>query len=240
MSSPNINMRDPVMYRILHATHHHTGDEWCIYPMYDWAHGQSDSIEGITHSLCDIDYEQHRPLYNWFLDQLGIYHPRQIEFARLHITYTVLSKRYLRRMVEEGHVRGWDDPRMPTLSAMRRRGYPPEAIRAFCDGIGIAKSNSIVDIELLEYYVRQDLNKRSPRVMGVLDPLKVVIDGDKYYVGSSARSLSKIVKMARKVAPGQGPAVVVVRKGSSKARAEHRISKKLRAHKIDFVMQDES
>jgi len=176
MSSPNINMRDPVMYRIMHATHHRTGDKWCIYPMYDWAHGQSDSIEGVTHSLCDLDYEQHRPLYDWFLDQLDIYHPRQIEFARLNLTYTVLSKRYLRRLVEEGTVRGWDDPRMPTLTGMRRRGYPPEAIRAFIDRIGVAKANSIVDIGLLEHFVRQYLNQHAPRVMGVIDPLKVVID----------------------------------------------------------------
>jgi glutaminyl-tRNA synthetase len=175
MASPNINLRDPVMYRIMHATHHHTGDKWCVYPMYDWAHGQSDSIEGITHSLCDLEYEQHRPLYNWFLDQLDIYHSRQIEFAKLYLTYTVLGKRYMRRLVEEGRVRGWDDPRMPTLSGLRRRGFPAEAIRAFIRQIGVAKANSIVDIDLLEYFVRQDLNKTSPRVMGVLDPLKVVI-----------------------------------------------------------------
>ena len=176
MASGNINMRDPVMYRIMHATHHRTGDAWCIYPMYDWAHGQSDSIEGITHSLCDLEYEQHRPLYNWFLDQLGIYHPRQIEFARLQLNYTILSKRYLRRLVEEGYVRGWDDPRMPTLAGMRRRGFPSQAIRAFIDRIGVAKANSVVDIGLLEHFVRQDLNQRAPRRMGVLDPLKVVID----------------------------------------------------------------
>jgi glutaminyl-tRNA synthetase len=176
MASPNINMRDPVMYRIMHATHHRTGDAWCIYPMYDYAHGQSDSIEGITHSLCDLDYEQHRPLYNWFLDQLDIYHPRQIEFARLFMTYTVLSKRYLRRLVEEGTVRGWDDPRMPTLAGMRRRGFPPQAIRAFIDRIGVAKANSVVDIGLLEHFVRQYLNQHAPRRMGVLNPLKVVID----------------------------------------------------------------
>jgi glutaminyl-tRNA synthetase len=175
MSSPNINMRDPVMYRIKHATHHRTGDEWCIYPMYDFAHGQSDSIEGVTHSLCDLAYEDHRPLYDWYLDQLEIYHPRQIEFARLNLTYTVLSKRYLKRLVDEGHVRGWDDPRMPTLAGMRRRGYPPQAIRAFIDQIGVAKANSIVDIEMLEHFVRQDLNKTAPRVMSVLNPLKVVI-----------------------------------------------------------------
>jgi len=176
MASGNINLRDPVMYRILHATHHRTGDEWCIYPMYDWAHGQSDSIEGVTHSLCDLDYEQHRPLYEWFLEQLGIFAPRQIEFARLNVTYTVLSKRYLRRLVEEGHVRGWDDPRMPTVVGMRRRGYPPAAIRAFIQQVGVAKANSIVDIALLEHFVRQTLNQSAPRRMGVLNPVKVVID----------------------------------------------------------------
>jgi glutaminyl-tRNA synthetase len=176
MASGNINMRDPVMYRIMHATHHRTGDEWCIYPMYDWAHGQSDSIEGVTHSLCDLDYEQHRPLYDWFVEQLGIYAPRQIEFARLYMTYTVLSKRYLRRLVEEGYVRGWDDPRMPTIVGMRRRGYPSEAIRAFIERVGVAKANSTVDIALLEHFVRQHLNQHTPRRMGVLNPLKVVID----------------------------------------------------------------
>jgi len=175
MTSGNMNLRDPVMYRILHATHHRTGDEWCIYPMYDWAHGQSDSIEGITHSLCSLEYEDHRPLYDWFLDQLGIYHPRQIEFARLFLNYTVLSKRRLVRMVKEGHVNGWDDPRMPTLAGMRRRGYTPEAIRDFCDRIGVAKTGSIADIALLEHCIREDLNKRAPRVFGVLHPLKVVI-----------------------------------------------------------------
>lgn len=175
MSSGNINMRDPVMYRILHAEHHRTGDKWCIYPMYDFAHGQSDSIEGITHSLCDLAYEDHRPLYNWFLDQLDIFHPRQIEFARLYLNYTVLSKRYLGRLVEEGHVDGWDDPRMPTIAGMRRRGYTPEAIRNFLDEISVAKRQSVVDIALLEHHVRQDLNQRAPRRMGVLNPLKVVI-----------------------------------------------------------------
>jgi len=175
MSSGNMNLRDPVMYRILHATHHRTGDKWCIYPMYDWAHGQCDSIEGITHSLCSLEYEDHRPLYDWFLDQLGIYHPRQIEFARLDLSYTVLSKRYLLRLVEEGHVNGWDDPRMPTLSGLRRRGYTPEAIRNFCDRIGVAKADTVVDVTLLEHCVREDLNKRAPRVFGVLRPLKVVL-----------------------------------------------------------------
>ena len=177
MASPNLNMRDPIMYRIIHdPPHHRTGDAWCIYPMYDWAHGQCDSIEGITHSLCDLGYEDHRPLYDWFLDELGIHHPQQIEFARLFMNYTVLSKRKLRRMVEEGLVSGWDDPRMPTLSGMRRRGYTPEAIRTFCQRIGVAKANSILDIGLLEHAIREDLNLRAPRVMAVLDPLKVVID----------------------------------------------------------------
>jgi glutaminyl-tRNA synthetase len=176
MASPNIHLRDPVMYRILHQTHHRTGDEWCIYPMYDWAHGQSDSIEGITHSMCDLWYEEHRPLYDWFLDELGIYHPRQIEFARLNLSYTVMSKRRLLRLVEEGHVSGWDDPRMPTLSGLRRRGYTPEAVRDFCDRIGVAKADSIVDIAFLEHCLRDDLNERAPRVMAVLHPLRVVID----------------------------------------------------------------
>ena len=176
MASGNLNMRDPVMYRILHASHHRTGDKWCIYPMYDWAHGQSDSIEGITHSLCSLEFEDHRPLYDWFLDQLGVHHPRQIEFARLNVSHTVLSKRRLLGLVNEGHVSGWDDPRMPTLSGLRRRGYTPESIRDFCDRIGVAKRDSIVDIALLEHCLREDLNKKAPRVMAVLRPLKVVID----------------------------------------------------------------
>ncbi len=176
MSSGNLNLRDPVLYRIIHATHHRTGDAWCIYPMYDFAHGQCDSIEGITHSLCDLAYEDHRPLYEWFLDELEIYHPRQIEFARLNINYTILSKRFLKQLVDKGHVSGWDDPRMPTLSGMRRRGYTREAIRDFIERIGVAKNESVVDISLLEYCVRQDLNLRAKRVMGVLKPLKVVID----------------------------------------------------------------
>ncbi len=176
MASPNMNLRDPVMYRIIHAEHHRTGNTWCIYPMYDFAHGQCDSLEGITHSLCDLAYEDHRPLYDWFLDALEIYHPRQIEFARLNLSYTVLSKRYLLRLVREGHVRGWDDPRMPTLSGMRRRGYPPEAIRAFCDRIGVAKAESMIDVALLEHCVREELNQRAPRAMGVLRPLRLVID----------------------------------------------------------------
>jgi glutaminyl-tRNA synthetase len=176
MQSGNMNLRDPIMYRILHATHHRTGDEWCIYPMYDWAHGQSDSIERITHSMCDLGYEEHRPLYNWFLEELGIYHPRQIEYARLNISYTVLSKRYLLRLVNEGHVRGWDDPRMPTIAGLRRRGYTSEAIQVFMDRIGLAKNDSIVDIALLEHCLREDLNMTSPRVMGVLRPLRLVIE----------------------------------------------------------------
>ncbi len=176
MQSGNMNLRDPVMYRVIHAEHHRTGDKWCIYPMYDWAHGQSDSIEGVTHSLCDLAYEEHRPLYDWFLDQLGVFHPRQIEFARLNLTYTVLSKRYLLRLVEEGHVNGWDDPRMPTLAGMRRRGYTPEAIRAFLNRIGVAKADNLVDIALLEHCLREDLNKRAPRVMAVLRPLRLVIE----------------------------------------------------------------
>lgn len=176
MASGNLNMRDPVLYRILHQSHHRTGDKWCIYPMYDFAHGQSDSIENITHSLCTLEFQDHRPLYDWFLDELEIYHPQQIEFARLNISYTLLSKRKLLRLVQEGYVDGWDDPRMPTLSGIRRRGYSPEAIRDFADRIGVAKNDSIVDIALLEHGVRQDLNQRAPRVMGVLRPLKVIID----------------------------------------------------------------
>ena len=175
MASPNINLRDPVMYRIVHAPHHRTGDKWHIYPMYDWAHGLEDSIEGITHSMCDLGYEDHRPLYDWFLDALGIYHPQQIEFARLNLTRTVLSKRFLLRLVNEGHVRGWDDPRMPTLCGLRRRGYTPEIIADFLNRVGIAKANSVVDIALLEHCIREDLNERAPRAMAVLEPLKVVI-----------------------------------------------------------------
>ncbi|MFQ5650198.1 MAG: glutamine--tRNA ligase/YqeY domain fusion protein [bacterium] len=176
MASPNLNMRDPVMYRILHTPHHRTGDKWCIYPMYDWAHGQCDAIEGITHSICTLEFEDHRPLYDWFLDQLGIHHPQQIEFARLNLTYTVMSKRKLLQLVEEGHVSGWDDPRMPTLAGLRRRGYTPAAIRSFCELIGVAKRESMVDLALLEHSVREDLNKHAPRVMGVLKPLRVVIE----------------------------------------------------------------
>ena len=176
MASPNLNMRDPVMYRILHAEHHRTGDKWCIYPMYDFTHGQSDSIERITHSVCTLEFEDHRPLYDWYIEQLGIYHPRQIEFDRLNLTYTVLSKRKLLTLVQEGHVRGWDDPRMPTLAGIRRRGYTPEAIRNFCNSIGVSKTNGILELGLLEHFVREDLNQRAARVMAVLSPLRVVID----------------------------------------------------------------
>ena len=177
MASGNISMRDPVMYRILHEpAHHRTGDKWCIYPMYDFAHGQSDSLEGITHSLCSLEYENHRPLYNWFIEQLGIFPTRQIEFARLNLTYTVMSKRRLVRMVKEGYVNGWDDPRMPTLTAYRRRGYTPEAIRAFVEATGVAKKNSTADVGLLEHHIRQDLNIRAERRMAVLDPIKLIID----------------------------------------------------------------
>ena len=176
MASPNLNMRDPVMYRILHADHHRTGSKWCIYPMYDWAHGIEDSIERITHSICTLEFEDHRPLYDWFLDQLGVYHPRQIEFARLNLSYTVMSKRKLLQLVEKGQVSGWDDPRMPTIAGLRRRGYTPDSIRDFCDRIGVAKTDSTIDVALLEHCVREDLNKTAPRVMAVLNPLRVVID----------------------------------------------------------------
>jgi len=176
MASGNINLRDPVMYRIRHATHHRTGDKWCIYPMYDWAHGQSDSIEGVTYSLCSMEYEDHRPLYDWFLDQLGIHHPQQIEFARLNLSHTVLSKRKLLQLVNEGIVSGWDDPRMPTLSGLRRRGYTPEAIRDFADRVGLGKTPNLIELALLEHCLREDLNKRALRAMAVLRPLKVVIE----------------------------------------------------------------
>jgi glutaminyl-tRNA synthetase len=176
MASPNLNMRDPVMYRILHAAHHRTGDKWCIYPMYDFAHGQSDSLEQITHSICTLEFEDHRPLYNWFIQQLGIFPSQQIEFDRLNLTYTLLSKRKLLQLVNEGRVRGWDDPRMPTISGIRRRGYTPEAIRNFCGAIGVSKTNGIIDLAMMEHFVRDDLNKRALRAMAVLRPLKVVID----------------------------------------------------------------
>ncbi|NOT54333.1 MAG: glutamine--tRNA ligase/YqeY domain fusion protein [Deltaproteobacteria bacterium] len=177
MTSPNVNMRDPVMYRILKATHHRTGYTWCIYPMYDYAHCVSDAIEGITHSICTLEFEDHRPLYDWFLDELRTScHPQQIEFARLNLTYTLMSKRKLLQLVRENHVQGWDDPRMPTIQGLRRRGYTPESIRAFCERIGVSKRNSMVDMAMLEHEIREDLNKRAPRVMAVLQPLKVVID----------------------------------------------------------------
>jgi glutaminyl-tRNA synthetase len=176
MSHANLNMRDPVMYRILHAEHHRTGDNWCVYPMYDWAHGLEDSVERITHSICTLEFENHRPLYDWFLDELDAYHPQQIEFARLNLTYTVMSKRKLLQLVREGLVTGWDDPRMPTICGLRRRGYSPEAIREFCRRIGVNKFNSTVDFALLDHCLRENLNKTSPRVMAVLRPLKVVIE----------------------------------------------------------------
>jgi len=176
MASPNLNMRDPVLYRILRASHHRTGDTWCIYPMYDYTHGESDSIERITHSICTLEFENHRPLYDWFLDQLGIYHPQQIEFARLNLTYTVMSKRRLLELVKEKHVSGWDDPRMPTICGLRRRGYTPASIRSFCARIGVAKFDSVIDMAVLENAVREDLNRTAPRVLAVLRPLKVIID----------------------------------------------------------------
>lgn len=176
MASPNLNLRDPVMYRILKTSHHRTGDNWCIYPTYDWAHGQSDSIEEITHSICTLEFEDHRPLYDWYLKELAVFHPQQIEFARLNLTYTVMSKRKLLELVDLGHVRGWNDPRMPTISGMRRKGYSPEAIRDFCDRIGVAKNESTADIALLEHCLRENLNMKAPRVMAVLHPIKVVID----------------------------------------------------------------
>jgi glutaminyl-tRNA synthetase len=176
MASPNLNLRDPVMYRIVHASHHRTGNTWCIYPMYDWAHGLEDSIERVTHSICTLEFENHRPLYDWFLDALDVYHPQQIEFARLNLSYTLMSKRKLLELVRRGAVAGWDDPRMPTISGLRRRGYTPEAIREFCARIGVARADSVVDVAQLEHSIREDLNRRAPRVMAVLRPLRVVID----------------------------------------------------------------
>jgi glutaminyl-tRNA synthetase len=175
MTSPNINLRDPIMYRIVHAEHHRTGNKWCIYPTYDWAHGNEDSIEGITHSICTLEFENHRPLYDWFLDQLGVHHPQQIEFARLNLNYTVMSKRKLLQLVQEKYVDGWDDPRMPTISAYRRRGYTPEAIRNFAEIVGVAKRDALTDISLLEFAIRDDLNKHAQRVMAVLKPIKVIL-----------------------------------------------------------------
>jgi glutaminyl-tRNA synthetase len=175
MASPNLNLRDPVMYRILHAEHHRTGNEWCIYPMYDWAHGQSDSIEGITHSICTLEFENHRPLYDWYLEQLGVFRPQQMEFDRLNLTYTVMSKRKLLQLVQQGIVEGWDDPRMPTISGMRRRGYSSQGLRNFARSLGVSKTNGITELEKLEYYIREDLNKTALRVMSVLRPLKLVL-----------------------------------------------------------------
>ncbi|HEY7336550.1 MAG TPA: glutamine--tRNA ligase/YqeY domain fusion protein [Bryobacteraceae bacterium] len=176
MAAPNLNLRDPIMYRILHAEHHRTGNQWCIYPMYDFTHGESDSIEGITHSICTLEFEDHRPLYDWYIEQLGIYHPQQIEFDRLSLTHTIMSKRKLLRLVQDGHVAGWDDPRMPTIAGMRRRGYTPEALRNFCARLGVSKTNGITELSMLEYFVREDLNRRVARVMAVLRPLRLVID----------------------------------------------------------------
>ena len=175
MRHSNLNMRDPVMYRILHSSHHRTGNNWSIYPMYDWAHGLEDSIENITHSVCTLEFEDHRPLYDWYLDRLSVYHPRQIEFARLNLNFTIMSKRKLKRLVDEGHVDGWSDPRMPTVSGLRRRGYTPESIKNFSDEIGVTKRDAIVDVAKLENALRDDLNKKAPRVMGVLDPIKIII-----------------------------------------------------------------
>ena len=199
MASPNLNMRDPVMYRILHATHHRTGDEWCIYPMYDFAHGQSDSIERVTHSMCTLEFADHQPLYRWYIEQLGIFPSQQTEFDRLNITYTLLSKRKLLQLVQEKHVNGWDDPRMPTLSGLRRRGFTPEAIRAFVHSVGASRTNGIVDIEMLEHFQRDDLNHRARRAMAVLQPLKLVIEN--YPEGqvslSKLRTIPKIPRPER-------------------------------------------
>ena len=189
MAHPNMNMRDPVIYRILKAYHHRTKDDWCIYPMYDWAHGLEDSIEGITHSLCSLEFEDHRPIYDWFLDELDVYHPQQIEFARLNLSYTVMSKRKLKRLVEDGHVSGWDDPRMPTISGYRRRGYTPASIRKFMDEIGVAKRDNVMEVTKLESTLREDLNKRCERRMAVLNPLKVVIT---IYTEGKSETLSAV------------------------------------------------
>ncbi|MFZ1978673.1 MAG: glutamine--tRNA ligase/YqeY domain fusion protein [Bacteroidota bacterium] len=175
MAAPNVNLRDPIMYRIIHESHHRQGDKWCVYPMYDWAHGLEDSIEGITHSICTLEFENHRPLYDWFIDQLSIYHPQQIEFARLNLTYTVLSKRKLLQLVQEKHVSGWDDPRMPTITGYRRRGYTSESIRVFCDKIGVSKKDSLIDVAMLEWSIREDLNKTAQRANAVLNPVKVIL-----------------------------------------------------------------
>ena len=211
MSSPNINFRDPAMYRILHAHHHRTGDKWCIYPMYDWAHGQSDSIEGITHSICTLEFENNRPLYNWFVENLDIYAPQQIEFARLNLSYMMTSKRKLKQLVDTGVVSGWDDPRMPTISGMRRRGFTPKSIRNFCDMIGVARANSVVEYAMLEHALRDDLNQTAPRALGVLDPLKVVItnypEGQVEEVEVPTETITEVkrgkkVQVERKFMPG--------------------------------------
>jgi glutaminyl-tRNA synthetase len=203
MASPNINLRDPVMYRIKHASHHRSGDRWCIYPSYDYTHGQSDSIEGITHSICTLEFENHRPLYDWFCEALGIHHPQQIEFARLNLTYTVMSKRKLLQLVQEKHVAGWDDPRMPTIRGLRRRGYTPESLRAFCERIGVAKFNSTIDMAWLEDAIRADLNDRAPRAMGVLRPLKVVIENypQSQSVELEAANHPQIPEMGTRIVP---------------------------------------
>ena len=212
MRHPNLNMRDPIMYRILHARHHRTGDAWCIYPMYDWAHGLEDSIEGITHSICTLEFENHRPLYDWFLDQLAgdddrpIHHPQQIEFARLNVSHTIMSKRSLRLLVEGQHVRGWDDPRMPTLCGLRRRGYPPEAIRDFCKRVGVAKFKGVRELALLEHCVRENLNKTAPRVMAVLNPLKVVITN--WADGGDANRVEQLEAINNPEDPSAGTRVV--------------------------------
>jgi glutaminyl-tRNA synthetase len=203
MASPNLNMRDPVLYRILHMEHHRTGNEWCIYPMYDYAHGQSDSLEKITHSMCSLEFADHQPLYNWFIEQLGIFPSQQIEFDRLSLTYTVMSKRLLRRMVEDGTVRGWDDPRMPTLGGLRRRGYTPEAIRNFVAAVGVSRTNGIVDLAMLEHFLREDLNKHASRVMAVLRPLKVVIDN--YPEARSKRWMRPIIRKTRALVRAKFP-----------------------------------
>ena len=206
MASPNLNMRDPVMYRILHATHHRTGDEWCIYPMYDYAHGQSDSIERVTHSMCTLEFADHQPLYRWYIEQLGIFPSQQIEFDRLNLTYTLLSKRKLLQLVQEGHVRGWDDPRMPTLSGIRRRGFTPEAIRAFVAAVGATRTNGIIDIEMLEHFQRDDLNRRAARAMAVLRPLKLVIDN--YPEGQDADQVEFVEVANNPEDPGVGTRLV--------------------------------
>ena len=202
MSHPNLNMRDPVLYRILHAEHHRTGSKWCIYPMYDWAHGLEDSIENITHSICTLEFEDHRPLYDWYLNELEIYHPQQIEFARLNINFTVLSKRKLKKLVDDKHVDGWDDPRMPTISGLRRRGYTPSSIRKFSNSVGVTKRNSIIDVVRLENALREELNKTSPRVFAVVDPIKVIITNypeDKTEMIEAVNNPEKQIRVLEKI-----------------------------------------